>query len=158
MNPYSRIPELQLLDSSSSPASSFRPHISLSLAVWETKKMSNCNAGVCDGVYGPSGMRWDRISLFLSLFHSGYSPPATKEREREREMAIGIYMVHLYTRLCMGKPVRLTINHRRVYAPFPSTVHAPPRFKILLSLVGYSVMIRCMQGRARTGFSYFLRV
>lgn len=129
------VPELQLLDSSSSSAPSFCPPISPSPAVCETAKMSNCNAGVYDW----RGMRWNRISLPVFVSFEYYSP---LRREKERDGHKNLYAEYIYIR-------RQTCPlNDKPHAPFPSTAHAPPPFKILLSLVGYSVMIRT-QGRAR---------
>jgi len=105
--------------------------------------MSNCNAGVCDCLR-PS-VRYAMESHFsASLYFTRAASPTSGARERE--IAIRIYMLgtFIYTALYAGKPVRLTINH----TPFPSTAHAPPCFKILLSLIGYSVMILYARSRA----------
>lgn len=140
MNFHSQIPELQLLDSSSSLASSFR----LPLSAGRQKCLIATR--VCATVYGPSGMQWNHI--FLPLFVLLQLPPLRRKRGR-REIVIRIYVLDtfIYAALYACKPVRLTINHTCVYASFSSATYVPPRFKILLSLVEYSI-IRRMQGRA----------
>lgn len=143
------VPELQLLDSSSSSSCLIIPSVSISSRLPLSARPQKCLIAtrVCTTVWR-SGMRWI-VFLYLSLFYSGFILPCD---ERRSETAIGIYMRYIYIR---RQTCPLNDKPR---APFLSTAHAPPPFKILLSLVGYSVMIRRMQGRARTGFSCFLRL
>lgn len=118
------VPELQLLDSSSHPLPHHSVRLSRRLPLSARPQKCLIATRVCTTVYGAvcDGI----VFLYLSLFYSGFILPYD---ERKREMAIRIYM--LGTFIYAGKPVRLTINHMRLYTRLflrPHTHHPPLRF------------------------------
>lgn len=101
--PYSRISEPRLLDSSSS---SFLPSLSRRLPLSTGPQKSLIATRMRATVCGSSGMRWNRVLFFLSpsfltvsFFVSPRSPPAPL-RERERDSHKNLYAWRVYTQTC----------------------------------------------------------
>ena len=111
MNPYSQIPKLLLLHSSSSSASSVSYRLPLSawlqkclIATWVCADclQTNWMLDICDGI---------SLLLFVSL----QLLPSYIESERKRNIRIYMLDTFIYTALYAGKPVYLTINHTRLF-------------------------------------------